>query len=106
LVVELASPGTEDEDLGRTQRKKETRPTKWEVYEEILQVPYYVIYDRYENQFQGFVLQSGKYEPLDLEEGRLWLQELGLGLGLWEGIYEGVEGLWLRFYDEVGNWIS
>ena len=105
LVVELASPGTEDEDLGRTQRKKETRPTKWEVYEEILQVPYYVIYDRYENQFQGFVLESGKYEPLDLEEGRLWLQELGLGLGLWQGSYEGVEGLWLRFYDEVGNWI-
>ena len=113
LVVELASPGTEDEDLGRTERKEEIRPTKWEVYEEILQVPYYVVYDRYENQFRGFVLRfssgdalrASQYEELALEEGRLWLEELGLGLGLWQGSYEGVEGLWLRFYDRFGDWI-
>ncbi|WP_239121453.1 MULTISPECIES: Uma2 family endonuclease [Spirulina sp. CCY15215] len=106
LVVELSSPGTENEDLGRTERKDEKRPTKWEVYEKILQIPYYVIYDRYENQFRGFVLRAGKYEALDLGEERLWLEELGLGLGLWQGSYEGVEGLWLRFYDRVGEWIS
>lgn len=105
LVVELASPGTEDEDLGRTERKDEVRPTKWEVYEDILQIPYYVIYDRYGNQLRGFVLRSGKYEELALETGRLWLEELGLGLGLWQGQYEGVEGLWLRFYDRAGEWI-
>ncbi|MGK7924083.1 MAG: Uma2 family endonuclease [Spirulina sp.] len=105
LVVELASPGTENEDLGRKERKEETRPTKWEVYEEILQVPYYVVYDRYANQFLGFALRSGKYEALELPEGRLWLEELELGLGLWQGNYEEVEGLWLRFYDRRGNWI-
>ncbi|MBP0019612.1 MAG: Uma2 family endonuclease [Cyanobacteria bacterium SBLK] len=106
LVVELASPGTEDEDLGRTEQKEKAPPTKWEVYEEILQVPYYVIYDRYENELRGFVLQSGEYEELDLEEGRLWLEELGLGLGLWQGSYEGAEGVWLRFYNRFGDWIS
>jgi len=105
LVVELASPGTENEDLGKTERKEETRPTKWEVYEQILQIPYYVIYDRYENQFRGFVLQSGKYEKLELSDKRMWLEELGLGLGLWQGSYEEVEGLWLRFYDQFGEWI-
>ncbi|NER23305.1 MAG: Uma2 family endonuclease [Symploca sp. SIO1C2] len=105
LVVELASPGTENEDLGLTERKKEEIPTKWEVYEQILQVPYYIIYDRYENLFRGFVLRSGKYEALDLSEGRLWLEELGLGLGLWQGSYEEIEGQWLRFYDRFGNWI-
>jgi len=105
LVVELASPGTENEDLGRTERKDDNRPTKWEVYETILQIPYYVIYDRYKNLFCGFVLRSGKYEALVLEEGRLWLEDLGLGLGLWQGRYEGVEGLWLRFYDATGEWI-
>ncbi|MEM9542726.1 MAG: Uma2 family endonuclease [Cyanobacteria bacterium P01_E01_bin.42] len=83
LVVELASPGTEDEDLGRTERKEKAPPTKWEVYEEILQVPYYVVYDRYKNDLRGFVLRSGEYEELELDEGGLWLEELGLGLGLW-----------------------
>ncbi|NET62180.1 MAG: Uma2 family endonuclease, partial [Symploca sp. SIO2E6] len=105
LVVELLSPGTENEDLGLTERKKKEPPTKWEVYEKILQVPYYVIYDRYNNKFRAFVWQSGKYEELELSQERLWLEELGLGLGLWEGNYEEVEGKWLRFYDSMGNWI-
>ncbi|MDJ1177980.1 hypothetical protein PJF56_03785, partial [Roseofilum sp. BLCC_M91] len=44
-------------------------------------------------------------EPLELSEKKVWLEELGLGLALWQGEYEGVEGLWLRFYDPDGNWI-
>ncbi len=104
LVVELASPGTKDEDLGLTPRKGESPPTKWEVYEQILQVPYYLIYDRYQNEFRGFVWRTGQYQELDLRSGRLWLEELGIGIGLWQGSYEGVEGLWLRFYDQL-EWI-
>ena len=30
---------------------------------------------------------------------------LELGLGLWQGEYQGIERLWLRWYDEQGNWI-
>jgi len=105
LVIELASPGTEDEDLGRTERQEKKTPTKGEVYEKILQVPYYLIYDRYQNNLRGFVLNAGKYEPLDLSQKKVWLEALGLGLGLWQGVYEGVEGLWLRFYDGSGEWI-
>ncbi|MDJ1174227.1 Uma2 family endonuclease [Roseofilum capinflatum] len=105
MVIELASPGTEDEDLGRTERQEEKPPTKWEVYEKILQVPYYFIYDRYQNNLRGFVLKAGKYEPLDLSQKKVWLEALGLGLGLWQGVYEGIEGLWLRFYDRSGKWI-
>ncbi|HBR00601.1 MULTISPECIES: Uma2 family endonuclease [unclassified Roseofilum] len=105
LVIELASPGTEDEDLGRTERKEKKPPTKWEVYEQILQIPYYVIYDRYQNQLRVFVLNSGRYERLELSQGKVWLEQLGLGLRLWQGVYEGVEGRWLRFYDRDGEWI-
>lgn len=45
LVVELLSPGTEDEDLGqniRTLLERDTPPSKWEVYERLLRIPYYV----------------------------------------------------------------
>ncbi|BAP57858.1 hypothetical protein THII_3561 [Thioploca ingrica] len=47
IVVELLSPGTEKEDLGQTIREVNQPPVKWEVYEQILQVPYYVVFDRY-----------------------------------------------------------
>jgi hypothetical protein len=26
-------------------------------------------------------------------------------LGLWQGVYQGVERRWLRFYEASGNWI-
>jgi Uma2 family endonuclease len=38
LGVELLSPGTEKEDLGR-KSLADSPPTKWEVYERILRVP-------------------------------------------------------------------
>jgi translation initiation factor IF-2 len=33
------------------------------------------------------------------------MPELELGLGLWQGEYQGIERLWLRWYDAQGNWI-
>jgi Uma2 family endonuclease len=105
LVVELLSPGTEQEDLGQTLREVKKPPTKWQVYEQILRVPYYVIYDRYKNQFRAFHLEASGYEPLSLPDEKLWFEELQLGLGKWQGIYERVDGLWLRWYDRQGNWI-
>ncbi len=105
LVVELLSPSTEAEDLGQKLREFNTPPTKWEVYERILRVPYYVVFDRYTNNFRAFVLVATRYQELSLSEQRLWLEDVGLGLGLWQGSYQETQGLWLRWYDVDGNWI-
>lgn len=105
LVVELLSPGTEAEDLGQTLREVNQPPTKWEVYERILRVPYYVVYDRYTNELQAFGLMPSRYQPLSLSEQGLWLEEVQLGLKRWQGSYQGIEGRWLRWYDPAGNWI-
>ena len=106
IVVELLSPGTEKEDLGKTLRKAENPPTKWEVYERILRVPYYIVFDRYSDQLRGFQLTGSHYRELELIESRIWMEDIGLGLGLWQGSYEGIERLWLRWYDRNRNWIS
>ncbi|MFZ4727658.1 MAG: Uma2 family endonuclease [Pseudanabaena sp.] len=102
LVVELLSPGTESEDLGQKLREINQPPTKWEVYERILRVPYYVVYDRYENNLRVFQLFGLRYAAIALSENRFWLEELEMGLGLWQGVYQGAEGLWLRWYDQSG----
>ncbi|WP_066377056.1 MULTISPECIES: Uma2 family endonuclease [unclassified Anabaena] len=104
LVVELLSPGTEQEDLGQTLREVNKPPTKWEVYERILRVPYYVVYDRYENHFRAFRLNGSRYQAIPLPENRLWLEELEIGLGLWQGTYQQTTGLWLRWYNAAG-WV-
>ncbi len=106
LVVELLSPGTEAEDLGQTLREVNQPPTKWHVYEQILRIPYYAVFDRYTMQFRLFRLVATHYEELPLDDRRYWFAELQLGLGVWSGRYSGVEGQWLRWYDGAGHWLA
>jgi Uma2 family endonuclease len=131
VVVELLSPGTENEDLGRYaesrtddalgtsvpavepeispsngQSTKAVPPGKWQVYEQILRIPYYVVFSRYDNRLRAFRLVGGHYQEqnLDASNPRIWIPELDLGLGLWEGEFDGIERSWLRWYDAQGNW--
>jgi len=125
VVVELLSPGTQKEDLGEFDQEKlppesgepggngqaiepqteDKPPQKWEVYEQILRIPYYVVFSRYTNRLRAFKLEGGYYQELELQQPRVWIPELDLGLGLWQGAFQGIERLWLRWYDAQGNWI-
>ena len=135
VVVEFLSPGTEKEDLGpyaesasvdigavtqadpattataqpgNGQAFEEKAPGKWGVYEQILRVPYYIVFSRYTNTLRFFQLVGGHYQEqvVDSEQPRLWLPELNIGLGLWQGEFEGISRLWLRWYDSQHEWIS
>ena len=105
LVVELLSPGTEAEDLGQTLREVNQPPTKWQTYEQNLRIPYYVVFDRYENRFRLYQLVGTRYQSISLDEQRYWFEELALNLAVWQGRYQGIEGQWLRWQDADGNWI-
>jgi len=69
IVVELLSPGTENQDLGEELRQPEEPPTKWTVYEQILQVPYYVgSYRGIERLWLRWLTLEGELIPLADEE--------------------------------------
>lgn len=105
VIVELLSPGTETEDLGQAQREANQPPTKWQVYEQILRVPYYLVFDRYTDQLRAFGLNKGSYQELSLLKQKLWIPELNLGLGLWQGTYQSITRSWLRWYNDQEQWI-
>ena len=105
IVVELLSDSTEDGDLGQRLRDARKTPSKWEVYERLVRVPYYAIFSRNYTELRFFRLTSRGYEEDLLHEGRVWLPEAEIGLGLWQGSYHGFEKLWLRWYDADGNWL-
>ncbi|MEM7554139.1 MAG: Uma2 family endonuclease [Cyanobacteria bacterium P01_A01_bin.84] len=105
IVVELLSPGTEQEDLGQTLREVNKPPTKWQVYEQLLRVPYYIIFDRYSNHLRAFQLVGTRYQELNLPEQKLLFNEIHLILGVWQGCYQNVQGLWLRWYHSNGDLI-
>ncbi|HBL57352.1 MAG TPA: hypothetical protein DDZ80_01920 [Cyanobacteria bacterium UBA8803] len=84
------------------------RPTypygKLYFYERILAVPSYVIFDPYEPRLEVRRLQDSQYllqEPT--AEGRYWIPELELFLGIWYGTRLGSTIHWLRWWDEAGN---
>ncbi len=67
-----------------------------------LGVHYYVVYDPDEHLeggvLQAFKLVAGEYLPVAADN----FGTVGLGLRLWEGIYEGVDETWLRWCDTEG----
>ena len=106
VAVELLSPGTEKEDLGETTSEEGGPPTKWQVYENILRIPYYIIFDRYNNSLRVYQLRENGYEELILPDNKLWIPRLNLGLGVWQGTYQGISRLWLRWFDKSGRWVK
>ena len=40
-----------------------------------------------------------------IKQSKYWLASAGLGIMLWEGVYEGQEGVWLRWRNRIGNLI-
>ncbi|NEP63301.1 MAG: Uma2 family endonuclease [Symploca sp. SIO2G7] len=120
VVIEFLSPGTEVEDLGRfydetakvakaasAKQTKNKPPAKLEVYEKYLQVPHYIVYSRYTRKLRYFKLEGGEYQEQSLnpENPMVWLADLEIGLGIWEGVFQNAPGHWLRWCDREGNWL-
>ena len=105
VIVELLSPSTRKEDLGLLISEEGKTPYKWEVYEKILQVPYYVVFDGRSNELRLFKLINGCYQSENVDNGEYWFSEIELGLRLVFGKYQDLKRLWLRWYDRSGNLI-
>jgi len=89
VVIELLSDSTRETD--KTEKKQ--------IYQNRLRVPEYFWYDPFNpEEWAGFTIRNGVYEPLTFDaQNRLISQRLGLALVRWQGIYKGIETLWLRW---------
>ncbi len=100
IVMEFLS----DTDGEEYSVKRSHPPGKWFFYEQILQVPTYVIFEPETGLLEVYRWREGRYElELPDPEGRHWFAEMGLFLGTWRGEKEGRRGYWLRWWDEEGN---
>ncbi len=77
---------------------------KWYFYEQILQVPIYVIFHPQLPVLEVYRLVEGRYQPASPDaDGRFWIESLSLFLGAWSGRKAEYDGCWLRWWDESGN---
>ena len=89
VVIELLSTSTANFD--KTEKKQ--------IYQNKMRVSEYFWYDPFNSEdFAGFALNSGVYQPLVFnEQGWLISQSLELALIRWSGTYRGVTAVWLRW---------
>ncbi|MEL7331532.1 MAG: Uma2 family endonuclease [Cyanobacteria bacterium J06560_2] len=135
VVVEFLSFNTERQDLGRfyeeadrisddeieknpggipqllteqERASKMTPPDKFAVYEQYLKVPHYIVYSRYTGRLRYFKHNGLCFEEYSIDRTQiptLWLDDLNIGLGVWDDCFEGLPGPWLRWCDAEGNWL-
>ncbi|MEM6839829.1 MAG: Uma2 family endonuclease [Cyanobacteria bacterium P01_C01_bin.120] len=90
-----------DED-GSEYSIKPTYPLgKWFFYEQVLQVPYYALFDLTSSNLEFYRLEDEqRYKIVAPDEaGRYWISEMNLSLGGWSGQRENRDGTWLRWWD-------
>ncbi|MCS7079004.1 MAG: Uma2 family endonuclease, partial [Chloracidobacterium sp.] len=106
IIVEALSPQTRRNDLAEYGRGawSEDRKLlrKWDIYESVLKVPYYVTIDERREVVRWFRHDGARYVEERPAGERLWVGEAGLFVGAWRGWYERRHGLWVRFYDGQG----
>jgi hypothetical protein len=96
LVIEFLS----DEDGEEYSVRRHPSIGRWFFYEQILQVPTYIIFEPEGGLLEVYRLKDGRYE-LELPDPnrRHWIEEMGLFLGTWRGLKADRHGYWLRWWD-------
>ncbi|AFZ56302.1 Uma2 family endonuclease [Anabaena cylindrica FACHB-243] len=107
IAIELAS-GNGDEERDTTPLtglQAGQKPGKFWVYERIIRIPYYVIYEVNNDKLEVYHLVDFSYQKMQPNErGHYPIPPLGVELGLWQGSYlNNPEQLWLRWWDKKGN---
>ena len=107
IALEFAkSDGNEERDqtpLYRTERA--AAPGKFWVYEQIMHIPFYGIYEVNNGKLEVYHLIEGIYQKMAANErGHYPITPMQVELGLWQGIYQNQpKQLWLRWWDRDGN---
>ena len=94
VIVELLSPSTARKD----------RTTKKDLYAQVFRTPEYFLQDPDKVELEGFRLAGESYRPIvPNAQGRLWSEQLGLELGLWQGTFQEQTATWVRLFHPDGH---
>ena len=108
IALELASGnGEEERDATPSSISVEgiaRKPGKFWVYEQVMRIPFYGIYEINNGKLEVYHLIEGFYQKMNPNErGHYPIAPLGVELGLWQGSYQNQTQLWLRWWDERGE---
>lgn len=109
IALEFASgDGSEERNrtpLSRSAQGELKKPGKFWVYERVMRIPFYGIYEVNNGTLEVYHLIEGIYQKMTPNErGHYPIAPMEIELGLWRGTYlNNPEQLWLRWWDLGGN---
>jgi Uma2 family endonuclease len=101
LVLEFLS----ETEGGEYSSKASYPPGKFFFYEQIVQVPNYGVFEPDSGRLELYRFDPQQHYKLQTPNaaGRIWIPEMELFLGIWQGLREGRDGYWLRWWDQSGK---
>lgn len=103
IAIEFVS-GNGKEERDETPASSEQKGGKFWVYEQGIKIPYYAIYEVSKGTVEVYQLVNDRYQRMIANDrGHVFIPEMGVGLGIWQGYFCGMELPWLRWYDGEGN---
>ncbi|MEG4008698.1 Uma2 family endonuclease [Microcoleus sp. Pol11C1] len=89
---------------GSEERDRTPRQGKFWIYERIIRPAFYGIYEVKKAQVEVYHLVEDRFELVaPNERGHYAIAQIGVELGIWQGVYQGVELPWLRWWEASGN---
>jgi Uma2 family endonuclease len=105
IAIEFVSgDGTEERDATSPFSGDESKAGKFWVYEQAIRVPFYAIYEVKQASVEVYELVGSRYvRSAPNSRGHYPIPQLGVELGIWQGVYSHHDLPWLRWWDSNGN---
>ncbi|WP_434685308.1 Uma2 family endonuclease [Pseudanabaena minima] len=98
IILEFVS-GT-----GKEERDRTPWTGKFFIYEQVIRPAFYGIYESQKSSIELYRHVTNHFELVPANErGHFPIEELGVEIGIWQGVYQNLELPWLRWWDADGN---
>ena len=98
IILEFVS-GT-----GKEERDHTPWTGKFFIYEQVIRPAFYGIYEVQKSSIELYRHVTNHFELVVANErGHFPIAELGVEIGIWQGVYQNLELPWLRWWDANGN---
>ena len=98
IILEFVS-GT-----GKEERDRTPWTGKFFIYEQVIRPAFYGIYEVQKASIELYRHVTNHFELVTANErGHFAIAELGVEIGIWQGVYQNSELPWLRWWDANGN---
>ncbi len=89
---------------GKEERDRTPWTGKFFIYEQVIRPAFYGIYEVQKSSIELYRHVADRFELVTANaRGHYPIEELGIEIGIWQGVYQNLDLPWMRWWDSDGN---